>query len=154
VSDVDIAVTKIREAMEDSPEAWVTAIEGLVADSLQVLHDPPVDDWGSTEEVEGRVDSARMCTVWRQEILAFRRAAPDYHVSHVDVHATPDGGVYFGNHHTGTLKDGRVISAPVSITTAPLENGKIVSWTVKTYDDAIPQLRDWLAAGEMQVPQA
>jgi hypothetical protein len=152
MTDVDIAVEKIRGAMEEGPEAWVTAVESLVANSLRVRHDPPIEDWGSTEEVEGSVDSARMCTVWREEILAFRRAAPDYHVSHIDVRATPQGGVYFANHHTGTLKDGRVVSAPVSITTEPLENGKIVSWTVTTYEDAVPQLRDWLAAGEMQVP--
>ena len=154
MSDVDVAVKKIREAMEKSPEAWVTAVEELAADSIRVRHDPPIEDWGSTEEMEGGVNSARMCAVWRNEIEAFRRAAPDYHVSHIDVGVTSEGGLYFANHHTGTMSDGRVVSAPVRVTTDPLENGKIVSWTVTTYEDAVPQLRDWLAAGQMQLPQA
>lgn len=154
MSDVDIAIEKIRQAMEESPEAWVDAVESLAAEQLQVLHDPPIADWGSTEEMEGGIDSARMCAVWRQEIQAFRRAAPDYHVSHIDVSPTEEGGFYFANHHTGTMSDGRVVSAPVRVTTGPLENGKITSWTVHTYADAVPQLRDWLAAGSMQVPEA
>ncbi|WP_319449735.1 MULTISPECIES: hypothetical protein [unclassified Mycobacterium] len=154
MSDVEIAVKQIREAMEESPEAWVTAVESLCADAIKVSHDPPIADWGTTEEMEGGVDTARMFAVWRQELEAQRRAAPDYHLSQIDVGSTPEGGVYFANHHTGTMvSDGRVVSAPARVTTGPLENGKIVSWTVTT-DETVAQLREWLAEGQMQLPEA
>lgn len=154
MSDVDVAVNKIREAMQESPEAWVTAVEGLVAESLRVKHDPPIEDWGTTEEMEGGVESARLFAVWRQEVEAQRRAAPDYRLTEIEVGPTQEGGLFFANHHTGTLNDGRVVSAPARVTTDPLEDGKITAWTVKTYGDAVPQLRDWLAAGNMQLPEA
>jgi hypothetical protein len=153
VSDVDIAVKQIREAMEESPEAWVTAVESLCADSLRVSHDPPIEDWGTTEQMEGGVETARMFAVWRQELVAQRHAAPDYHLTNIDVGPTPDGGLYFANHHTGTMSDGRVISAAARVTTGPLENGKIASWTITTYGDSVAQLRDWLASGDMQLPE-
>jgi hypothetical protein len=151
VSNAETAAKQIREAMEDSPEAWVNTVESFCADSIKVRHDPPIADWGTTEEMEGGVNTERMFQVWRQEVAAQRRAALDYHLSHIDVGVTPEGGVYFANNHTGTMSDGHVVSVPVRVTTDAFENGKIVSWTIST-SESVGELRDWLAAGNMEVP--